>query len=280
VENVEIFIMDFIKLKLRKEFIEGHADLGMSGFPPLSQARSGSASDYMYGPFRVSETSADDSIILRPVQIDGDIELSLTVTERPAADASLHVLRHDNADGVPAYQAALKKGEYRFRLSPVDGQKYVMHTDMTEDEAADAPDEEFAENRPQSALLDVKTQDNQILQRAAVELERRIAELSAENAALEEKRRFLSGDFDRLREEYEKNKSAFDGELEELKAQFNIDADILSYYRDKTPAPVGELMARVREGIEAIEVQIRLLVSARREESVLIDKKTSVGAGS
>jgi hypothetical protein len=116
--------------------------------------------------------------------------------------------------------------------------------------------------------LEKKRAERRRLELAADELENKISEEKEKSEKLTEKINNRDRELIELRNMYEsleaENKKDYPGFAErkaELESKFTVDIEIVNYYMEKgeKPLPIEALVAKVIEGIEALEEQIRVL---------------------
>jgi DNA repair exonuclease SbcCD ATPase subunit len=119
-----------------------------------------------------------------------------------------------------------------------------------------------------SEELEKKRAELRRLELAVGGLKNAISEQEAENKKLTEEindrdRKLieLKDMYERLEAEYKKDYPSFAERKAELENKFAVDREIVNYYLEKgeKPLPVETLIAKILEGIEALEEQIRVL---------------------
>lgn len=80
-----------------------------------------------------------------------------------------------------------------------------------------------------------------------------------------------------LRDEYDKDYSKFQADIDEIKGRYTVDQSILEFYKDKDLVPTEDLLRQTDDLVQRVEEQIRLFVTAQQNKSDEIEKALKVG---
>jgi predicted nucleic acid-binding Zn-ribbon protein len=108
-------------------------------------------------------------------------------------------------------------------------------------------------------------------------LKSKIEDLEAEIQRLAVEKESLSTRLGVIQKECEKDYSRFEDEVGELRARYNVDAEVLSYYKDREARPVEEMISKAEAHLNDLEEQIRVFAEARRKEAADLEKELQVG---
>lgn len=117
----------------------------------------------------------------------------------------------------------------------------------------------------ESLALDVKT------------LSSDIEKLETDKQKLTDDKKSLTEKLDKIKIEYDKDYSVYKDEIEEIKRNYNVDAEILKYYEDKDVNSIEELIDKAKKDIELIEEQIRVFVDAKARKTAEIESELKLG---
>ena len=258
--------------------------------------------NYSYGEtIGVSESLADDSVTFSLLRMNGVVSFVITADETPPPNAYIAISRQDT--GAVVYKLKrLQKGRYAVRLSPAEGEKYValMETpdDVTEEELRSrlrSANDRAGSAESSTASLAMETAE---MERRAAELTERenslgirkivlgseidllkskIEDLEAEIQRLTAEKDGLNTRLGVLRKECEKDHSRFQDEIGEIRARYNVDTEVLAYYKDREVRPVEEMISKAEAHLNELEEQIRVFAEARRKEAADLEEELQVG---
>ncbi|MDR2136846.1 MAG: hypothetical protein LBO68_01035 [Synergistaceae bacterium] len=296
--------MNFLDALLHEQaqmYVSAGSDIAGT-FLRLRDENRGGGDDYRYGEtIGVTESFADNSVTFSPLRMDGPMSFVVTLDETPPPKAYIAISRHDT--GAVVYKLRqLQQGRYAIRLSPAEGEKYAALMEMPDD----VTDEEL-----RSRLLSFNDRAGKIetstasLAISTAEMEHRIAELTEKENSLGIRRIILDSEIDLLQsrigdleaeiqrlaaakegmtsrldilqKECQKDYSRFENEIDELRARYNVDAEVLSYYRDREARPIEEMISKAEAHLNEMEEQIRLVAEAKRKEAADLEEELQVG---
>jgi chromosome segregation ATPase len=108
-------------------------------------------------------------------------------------------------------------------------------------------------------------------------LKSKIEDLEVEIQRLAAEKENLSTRLDALQKECQKDYSRFEGEIGELRARYNVDAEVLSYYKDKEARSVEEMISKAETHLNELEEQIKIFAEAKRKEAADLEEELQVG---
>lgn len=120
-------------------------------------------------------------------------------------------------------------------------------------------------------------QDNDRTALEVENLDKQIAELENRSRQLSDSKSSLISHLEVLQQEYDKDYSKFQADIEEIKGRYSVDQSVLDFYKDKDPVPIEELLKQTDELVSRVEEQIRLFVTAQQNKSDEIEKSLKVG---
>ncbi|MDR1917121.1 MAG: hypothetical protein LBQ58_11170 [Synergistaceae bacterium] len=276
----------------------------------------GSGGSYQYGEvIQVTESTADNSVSLSPARMNGTMDFLITIKNAPPKGSYISVLRYESGATVSKMKP-LKAGVYYIRLSPADDEKYAA-TMANPDDDIEANLERRRSGlcdraKSLSTSMDDLIREISELERGISkvsgeigELERRRSELADTENALSvrkvaiisemeilqskiedasERINRMSGDkeslgrrLETIQSEYEKDYARFEDEISDIKARYRVDSEILTYYKDRDPHSIEEMISKAGERLDELEDQIRLFAEARRKESEDIEEELQMG---
>lgn len=133
------------------------------------------------------------------------------------------------------------------------------------------------EIREKERAVDQMERSNSILENDIAELENRARELERKNRELIDRKKSLTSHLDRLQEEFDKEYSNYNSDVEEISSRYHIDAEILKLYADKEVTPIEELLRRAEDDMRQIEEQIRVFVEAQERKTAEIENELKIG---
>lgn len=133
------------------------------------------------------------------------------------------------------------------------------------------------EKREKERAADQMERSNSILENDIAELENRTRELERKNRELIDRKKILTSHLDRLQEEFDKEYSNYNSDVEEISSRYHIDSEILKLYADKEVTPIEELLRRAEDDIRQIEEQIRVFVEAQERKTADIENELKIG---
>ena len=104
-----------------------------------------------------------------------------------------------------------------------------------------------------------------------------IEKLETDKQKLTDDKKSLTEKLDKIKIEYDKDYSVYKDEIEEIKRNYNVDAEILKYYEDKDINSIEELIDKAKKDIELIEEQIRVFVDAKARKTAEIESELKLG---
>lgn len=120
-------------------------------------------------------------------------------------------------------------------------------------------------------------QDNDRTAQEVEKLEKQIAELENRSRQLSDSKSSLISQLEILQNEYDKDYSKFQVDIDEIKDRYTVDQSILEFYKDKDLVPIEDLLKQTDELVHRVEEQIRLFVTAQQKKSDEIEKALKVG---
>jgi chromosome segregation ATPase len=249
----------------------------------------------------VSESSADNSVTFSPLRMNGVMTFVVTTDETPPTSAYIAISRHGT--GAVVYKLRrLQKGRYAVRLSPVDEEKCVALIETPDDVTEAELGSQLRSVNDRAESIESSTA---ALAMETAEMERRVAELTerenslgirkillgseigllktkigdleAEIQRLDAEKEGLNTRLGILQEECGKDYSRFEDEIDEIRARYDVDARVLSYYKDREARPVEEMIAKAEAHLNELEEQIRVFAEVRRKEAADLEKELQVG---
>lgn len=206
-----------------------------------------SANTYRFNNFNVIEDEASNAIVFCPIVV-GCYTYFIINNSEPL---TIEVVRKGALES--DRQFVLEPGENKIELIPTGIKSYVMRLD---------------ENSTNSQLV----QSNEELEAMIIDIQNKIDDIKAKNEQLTSDKAKLLDSLEKLQAEYDKDYTAYEADVEEIKSKFHIDEEILKMYAGKDVHSIEELMARSENDIKEIEQQLKIFIEAQQRKTDDIER--------
>lgn len=268
------------------------------------QVRNAGANSFQFNNFVVTEKPEENCIEFKPNVVGCPAYIKIN----SGNDVRIELIR--NGANAPESEVNILAGETKIEYSPEGYSKYHLYihqlsTAMTPEDmqsmAETSHRELYALKYDNEKLLQDITDTNAEID----EFKRKKNQLSEEKSALSEEKNSLSENvvslnkeieqiaddklkltddkakliekLDKIKEEYDKDYEVYRDEIEEIKRNYDVDAEILKYYEDKEVTPIEDLIENAKKDIGLIEEQIRLFVDAKARKTASIENELRIG---
>ncbi len=209
---------------------------------------------YRFNNFNITEDPSDNSITFCPNVIGCYVYIAI---KSPQPIKSEIIRKGETA---PAESFELDEGEIKVGFCPQGLRMYIVYVET---------DEPLTEEQ-QSELAAIESSNEQLEAEISGFL-RQKEELERKNRELTAQRDKLAGDIELLKAECENDYSQAQSDAGELEAQYEIDKNVLEYYKSNGVTPVEELLAKAGEDIKKLEEQIKVFVKAAEKRAAEIE---------
>lgn len=259
---------------------------------------------YQFNNFLVSEIPSENCIMFKPNVVGCPAYVMVTSDK----DIKIDVIRNGATEVDRSFP--MLAGEVKIEFAPENYTKYNLFVNqrMT---AYDSQEIQTMATGAQHQLHELQDDTKSLLENISavnteIETQKLKKEqltnekntLSAEHSELAENVKSLSGDIekieadkqkltddkaklidklDKIKAEYDKDYESYRDEIEEIKRNYDVDAEILKYYEDKDVTAIEELIENAKKDIERIEEQIRIFVDAKARKTAEIESELKLG---
>lgn len=281
----ELFKKDCLKLKFLKEINNKNVDvvlfLEADGVEKkLLDIRPTGESTYRFNNFTITENETSNEIEFKPNVIGCYVYLKITCTE----PVEFEVLRNGAVDVEQKF--SLEEGVSKIELNPINMKEYQVRTRLMEsfnNKTENAkPSLKLNESDPKA--LDKYNESASTLEKVNTCLDADIKSVQSKIQVLESQKTELSNrkleyknHLDKLQAEYDKDYSGYEEELEQLKATYSIDKELIKMYENSEPEPVENLIRNVEEALAKLEDRIKVFVEAKAKKTAAIEEELRVG---
>lgn len=279
----KLYKKDCLKLKFLKEITNKNADvvlfLEADGVERnLLEVRQEGENMYRFNNFTITEMTEGNEVVFKPNVIGCYVYMKVTCTE--AVD--VEIVRNGSTETEKTIH--LTEGVSKIELNPVDMKEYHVRVQLP---TVTPKQQQIPANPPQGTeqkVLDSYNDSAATLEKINTCLDADIKSVQLKIQSLEGKKNELSNrkeeykkHLDELQKEYDKDYSGYEDDIEQLRATYNIDKELIMMYENKDVEPVEELMRKAEEAIAKVEEQIRLFVDAKAKKTAEIEEELRIG---
>lgn len=277
----EIFKKDYIRLNFLDKVINTKSvafDLFLESDGKeknFLEVRDSDKNVYRFNNFNVTEDVADNCITFRPTVIGCYVYFKLDSND----DLKMDIVQ--NGTNLVAQSFDLPAGVTKIIFDPQGSKNYIMKIDHIEDR----PGKQTAPNDTHEIIHDEEPEDrreqllqsNQRMEADIAKLNSEIADLENRNQQLADQKKSRIQQLEKIKAEYDKNCSDYAREIEEIKARYGIDKEILELYENKNTAPAEDLFRQAEAVIQQIEERIRIFVGSQARKTAEIEGELKIG---
>lgn len=240
--ETQVSVNDRIRLNLLKEVLEGTVILSLQfGTEPAQDYAKDIHEEgrrvYVCGRFNISEDAGGEHLTIRPVSAGMPLVISLTARGE-LTDKKISLINGRSKEIEKEF--AVTQETQSVGLLPQDGQGFTLRI----------------------------TSDGELQ-----EIQREISAVEAQRDQLAQKKRNARQHLETIQSEFQKDQAAYQGELDELKAQTDVDEAILKHYADRGITPTQTLLDEARAKLDEAEAQIRLFIEAKQRKTMEIENE-------